>query len=86
LSRHPEHLPEPNDFLLPCPDCQFHVFSRKGDLYAHFPDVDEMMEDISAAGFKLVEYRSAEEIQQESVFSEKVRRSKCLLFYVVQKS
>ncbi|GAK56060.1 methyltransferase, UbiE/COQ5 family [Candidatus Vecturithrix granuli] len=85
LSRSPEAIFEPNDFMLDHRGFHFRVFSQVGDLFVHFPDVDEIAEDIAAAHLNLIEYRSLEELQQEQVLSEKERRSKRLLFYVVRK-
>ena len=51
----------------------------------HFPDVNEMIEDITGTGFTLVEYRCLEELHQGVIFSERKRRSKRLLFYAARK-
>ena len=84
LYPHAEML-EPNDFMVDCLDFRFNIFSHAGDLFMHFSDVHEMIEDIEQAGFTLLDYRSAEELQDGIVFSEKRRRSKRLLFYAAQK-
>lgn len=80
-----ERLLEPNDFMLDHRNFRFHLFPQAGDLFAHFPDVDEMLSDMSHAGLTLMEYRSLEELQREVVLSDTLRRSKRLLFYVAQK-
>ena len=80
-----ENLLEPNDFLIDHPYIRFRLLPTGGNLFVHFPDIEEMLEDLRAAGFNLVEYRSLEELQQGQVLSEKERRSKRLIFYVVQK-
>jgi len=85
LSRHPEHIPEPNDFMIDHADFRFRIVPRKGDLFAHFPDVDEILEDVQAAGLELVDYRSLEELQQKRAFPEKERRASRLIFYVVRR-
>lgn len=85
LSRHSEHILEPNDFMLDHRNFRFRWFPREGDLFVHFPDLDEIIADMTAAHFELIAYRSLEELQQGQVFSEQERRSKRLIFYVVQK-
>lgn len=85
LRSHAENLLEPNDFLIEHPHVRFHLLPTKGELFVHFPDIREMFEDLEAAGFQLVEYRSLEELQQGQIFSEEERRSKRLIFYVAQK-
>lgn len=85
LSRSPDDILEPNDFMLDHRKFHFRAFSQEGDLFVHFPDIDEIAEDITASYLDLVEYRSLEELQQGQILSEKERRSKRLLFYVVQK-
>jgi len=81
----PPNAPEVNDFMLDHRTFRFHYVAHEGDLYIHFPDVSEMLEDIAAAGFEPTTHRSLEELRQGTVYSEKVRRLQRLIFYVVQK-
>lgn len=77
---------EPNDFFLDFPTFDYHWRLDRGNLFVHFPDVDELRDDIQSAGLTLVEYKSLEELESGQLFSEQVRRSKRLLFYVAQKT
>ena len=86
FGKHSEHILESDDLLLDFPDFTFRVLSGRGNLFMHFPDIDEMRADITSAGFELLEYRSQEELQQDHIFSEKIRNSKRLLFYVARKN
>ena len=85
VSPEPGRWLEPNDVMIDHRNFRFRLMPQEGDLFAHFPDADEVIEDLSRAGFQLVEYRSLEELQQERNFSDTLRRSKRLLFYVAQK-
>lgn len=85
LSRHPERFLEPNDFLLRIPGFQPYLFPNSAGVFAHFPDVDEMLADMATAGFTVLEYRSLEELQQNIVVPDTRRRSQRLIFYVAQK-
>ena len=74
-----ENVLEPNDFLIDHPYIRFRLLPTGGNLFVHFPDIEEMLEDLAFAGFTVVEYRSLEELQQGQVLSEKERRSKRLI-------
>lgn len=85
LSRDAASLLEPNDMRFDFPDFRFHLCMGKGNLFMHFPDMREMLADLTAAGFELRACRSAVELERGQVFSEKLRNSQRLLFYVAQK-